>query len=61
MDGIGVVLFFGFMARFTLLRQVIADSLYCGIQRIDFMIDSIPPMRLHSPPGSGCERSFSIF
>ncbi len=41
--------------------EAIAESMLCGDLSIDSVLSFFPRMRRHSPPGSGCERIFSIF
>jgi hypothetical protein len=51
-------LFFCPMSHPRLLREAIAELMLCGIQTVDCMLSPVPPMRLLSPPGSGCKRFF---
>jgi hypothetical protein len=61
MDGMRFVLFFRSMTRFALLGEAVADLLLCGIQWINCMTGSIPPMRLYSPPRVRMQMKFWYF
>lgn len=61
MDGIRTDLIFCPVNSLCYFGEAIAESMLCGAQSIDSMLSFFPPMRRHSPPGSGCERIFPIF
>ncbi len=54
----GLCLFFCPMNHPRLLREANAEWMLCGMQTVDCMLSPVSPMRLLSPPGSGCKRFF---
>ena len=61
MDNARSVLSFRLLNRLSLLVGAVAEAMPCGVQSIDSMRRSIPPMRRYSPPWVPLPKEFSDF